>query len=90
MAQLYDLLSAGLPQMLMVEAILHRGSRHFVTVVGYRSSVTRREDLRPQDLLIIDSFDGKLESMDPAIEQVDTRVLFKQDGKYRIEAVRYR
>ena len=90
MANLYDLLSAGLPQMLMVEAITHPGRRHFVTVVGYRSSVARREDLRPQDLLIIDSFDGKLESMDPAIEPVDTRVLFKQKGKYRIEAVRYR
>ena len=90
MAQMYDLLSAGLPQMLMVEAITHPGRRHFVTVVGYRSGVTRREDLRPQDLLIIDSFDGKLESMDPAIEPADARVLFKQKGKYRLEAVRYR
>lgn len=86
-ARLYDLLSAGVPQILMVEAITHPGSRHFVTVVGHRASVTRREDLRPEDLLIIDSFDGKLESMDPAIEPVDTRVLFKQSGKYRIEAL---
>ena len=90
MANLYDLLNAGLPQILMVEAITHRGSRHFVAVVGYRSSVSRREDLRPEDLLIIDSFDGKLESMDPAIEQAEARVLFKQEGKYRIEAVRFR
>ena len=88
MARLYDLLSAGVPQILMVEAITHPGSRHFVTVVGYRSSVTRREDLRAKDLLIIDSFDGKLESMDPAIEKVHTRVLFKQKGRYRIEAAR--
>lgn len=88
MANLYDLLSAGLPQILMVEAITHPGSRHFVAVVGYRASVSRREDLRPEDLLIIDSFDGKLESMDPAIEPIETRVLFKQEGQYRIEAVR--
>ena len=90
MARLYDLLSAGVPQILMVEAITRPGSRHFVAVVGYRSSVTRREDLRPEDLLIIDSFDGKLESMDPAIEPVDTRVLFKQKGSYRIEAVSFK
>ena len=90
MATLYDLLSAGVPQILMVEAITHPGSRHFVTVVGYRSSVTHRAALRPEDLLIIDSFDGKLESMDPAIEKVDTRTLFKQHGKYRIEAARYK
>ena len=90
MARLYDLLGAGVPQILMVEAITHPGSRHFVVVVGYRSSVTRREDLRTEDLLVIDSFDGKLESMDPKIEPVDTRVLFKQDGKYRIEAVSFR
>ena len=86
MARLYDLLSAGVPQVLMVEAITHPGSRHFVTVVGYKSSVTQRRELGVKDLLIIDSFDGKLESMDPAIEKVDTRVLFKQQGKYRIEA----
>ena len=90
MARLFDLLNTGAPQILMVEAITHPGYRHFVTVVGYRSSVTRREDLRPEDLLIIDSFDGKLESMDPAIEPKDARVLFKQNGKYRIEALTYR
>ena len=90
MARLYDLLSAGVPQILMVEALLHKGSRHFVAVVGYRASVTRREDLRPEDLLVIDSYDGKLEAMDPAIEPVDCRHLFKKSGKYRIEAIKYR
>ena len=90
MARLYDLLNAGVPQILMVEAITHPGSRHFVTVVGYKSSVTRRDALRAEDLLVIDSFDGKLESMDPKIELVDTRTLFKQSGKYRIEAAQYK
>ncbi|MBE5808993.1 MAG: leucine-rich repeat domain-containing protein [Clostridiales bacterium] len=86
MARLYDLLNTGVPQILMVEAITHAGSRHFLAVVGYRADVESREDLRPEDLLVIDTFDGKLESMDPAIEPVDTRHLFKQDGRYRIEA----
>ena len=90
MARLYDLLNTNLPQILMVEAITHPGSRHFVAVVGYRASVTKREDLRPEDLLIIDSFDGKLESMDPEIELIDTRVIFQQSGRYRIEEVTYR
>ena len=90
MARLYDLLNEGVPQTVMVEALLHRGSRHFVVAVGYRSSVTRRDALRPEDLLVIDSFDGRLESMDPEIDPVDTRTLFKQSGKYRIEAAWYK
>ena len=88
MARLYDLLNTGMPQILMVEALTHAGSRHFLVVVGYRASVTQRDALRPEDLLLIDSFDGKLESMDPAIEPIDTRVLFRQNGQYRIEAAR--
>jgi len=87
MAKLYDLLNKGVPQILMVEAVTKKNSRHFVTVIGYRASVTRREDLTPKDLLIIDSFDGKVESMDPEIEKFETRHLYKQHGQYRIEAV---
>lgn len=90
MGRLYDLLNTGVPQILMVEAVTHPGSRHFVEVVGYRASVKRRGDLRPKDLLIIDSYDGKLESMDSKIDPVDTRVLFKQHGRYRIEAAKRR
>ena len=52
--------------------------------------MTRREDFRPEDRVILDSFGGELESMDPAIEPKDARVLFKQNGKYRIEALTYR
>ena len=86
MPRLYDLLSAGQPQILMVEAITHKGSRHFLTVVGYRASVTSRKQLKAEDLLLLDTFDGRLQSMDPAIDPVDTRVLFKQDGMYRIQS----
>ena len=88
MGRLYDLLNAGVPQIMMVEAVTHPGSRHFVVVVGYRSSVSGRGSLRPEDLLIIDSQDGQLESMDPAIDPFETRELFKQEGKYRIEAAK--
>ena len=90
MARLYDLLNAGIPQILMVEAITHPGSRHFVAVVGYRASVNRREDLRPEDLLILDSYEGRIESMDPAIDPVDTRVLFKQQDQYHLEIAKPR
>ena len=86
MARLYDLLSAGVPQILMVGTTDPPGNRHFAAVVGYRAGVAGREDLRPEDLLIIDSYDGNLESMDPAFEFSSARPLFKQDGKYRIEA----
>ena len=86
----YKMMGRFIGQILMVEAITRPGTRHFVEVVGYRSSVTRREDLRVEDLLIIDSFDGKLESMDPALEKVETRVLFTQNGQYRIQALRFR
>ena len=90
MTRLYDLLNAGIPQILMVEAITHPGSRHFVTVIGYRADVSKREELRPEDLLIIDSYEGKVESMDPAIDPVDTRVLFKQQNQYHIEIAKPR
>ena len=86
MGRLYDLLNTGVPQILMVEAVTHPGSRHFVVVVGYRADVTGRKDLKPKDLLIIDSQDGRLESMDRALDPKETRKLFTQEGKYRIEA----
>ncbi|MBR0463530.1 MAG: leucine-rich repeat domain-containing protein, partial [Clostridia bacterium] len=89
MARLYDLLNTGAPQILMVDTNAPPGSRHFVAVIGYRASVTRREDLGAEDLLIIDSYDGKLESTDSRIE-MEYRRLFKQDGKYRIDAFTWR
>lgn len=39
-------------------------SRHYVTVVGYKNSVTSPYSITEDDLLIIDSYDGKLERMD--------------------------
>ncbi len=40
-------------------------SRHFVTAVGFKKSVTTSSTLSQGDLLIIDSWDGKLEGMRP-------------------------
>lgn len=81
--RLYNLLNTGMPQVLMVKAT--HNSRHFVTVVGYKSSVKDGNTIRATDLLIIDSHDGKLESMDPALFSANTRILYTQGGKYRLE-----
>ena len=83
----YDLLNSGNPQILMVKAVTHTDSRHFLALVGYKSSVTSRETMTAEDLLLIDSFDGTLESMDPAVSPRSTRVLYKQNGTYRLGAV---
>ena len=83
----YDLLNNGKPQILMVEAVTHADSRHFLALVGYKTSVTSRETMTVEDLLLIDSFDGTLESMDPAISPTSTRVLYKQKGLYKLGAV---
>ena len=86
LSNLYDSLSTGVPQILMVKAT-NQKDRHFLAVVGYKSSVQDRDSIRATDLLVIDSHDGKLESMDPEIFPENTRVLHKQYGKYRMETV---
>ncbi len=64
LAVVYESLNAGQPCILHVNGNKAGNSRHYVTVVGYKSSVTSASSLTEQDLLIIDSYDGKLESMD--------------------------
>ena len=38
-------------------------SRHFVTVIGFKQGVSR-DSITEDDLLILDSWDGKIERMD--------------------------
>ena len=86
MQRLYTALNTGKPQIIMVEAVIHPKSRHFVTVVGYKASVTSADMLTAEDLLIIDTFDGQLEAMDPQIFDDPTcRVMFKQGSRYRMD-----
>ena len=59
----YDYINNNKPVVIQVNGNKAGTSRHYVTVVGYRSGKSRGE-LTGKDLLIIDSYDGKLETMD--------------------------
>lgn len=65
----YDQVSAGKPAVLQVsggKTGANTVSRHYVTVVGYKNSVKSGSTMSDKDLLIIDSWDGKLKTMDEA------------------------
>ncbi len=62
--KIYECINAGEPVILHVNGNKEGTVRHYVTVVGYKSSVTSGSTMSDQDLLIIDSHDGKLERMD--------------------------
>lgn len=63
LAVIYNEISNGRPVVLQVNGNKAGTSRHFVTVVGYKESVKSASDIDETDLLIIDSWDGKLETM---------------------------
>ena len=60
----YEEINAGRPAVLQVNGNKQGTSRHFVAVVGYRQGVTSGDTISEKDLLIIDSWDAKLERMD--------------------------
>ena len=60
----YEQIKQGRPCILHVNGNKAGTSRHYVTVVGYKKTVTSGETMSETDLLIIDSYDGKLERMD--------------------------
>ena len=62
--RLYEAINQGYPVVLHVNGNAAVTSRHFVTVVGYKKSVTSKESITEEDLLIIDAHNGKLERMD--------------------------
>ena len=62
--KIYEVINQGQPLVLQVNGNKKGTSRHYVTVVGYKASVTSANSLTEQDLLIIDSYDGLLERMD--------------------------
>ncbi len=81
---IYDELVQGKPSVLMVTT--KAGHRHFATVVGMKASVTSRDTIREEDLLIIDSWDGKLEAMDNSATA--DRHMHTQNGKYRVDRLK--
>lgn len=64
LGKVYDQITSGKPVILQVNGNKAGTSRHFVSVVGFKEGVISRSTIRETDLLIIDSWDGKLERMD--------------------------
>lgn len=64
LAKVYDEIMNGRPVVIQVNGNKQGTSRHFVAVVGFKKGVTSAESLTEEDLLIMDSWDGKIERMD--------------------------
>ena len=64
LGKVYEELNKGNPVILQVNGNSEGTCRHFVTVVGYKNTVTSAANLTEKDLLILDSWDGELERMD--------------------------
>ena len=78
----YDELSKGNPVVLQVtQKRSNEGLRHFVTVVGYDSGVTSYKDLTPENMLVIDCVDGKIQTLNER-----NRNYYNQKGKYYAKA----
>ena len=74
LGNIYDELVAGRP--CVVQVTTKAGHRHFATCVRMKDTVTSRDSIKEEDLLIIDSWDGRLETMDGSNEK-DDRHLYK-------------
>jgi hypothetical protein len=91
MNKIYEEVNKRNPVILQVNGNSKGTARHFVTVVGYKDSVTSASDLSVKDLLILDSWDGCLERMDTKTSRFLTTG--KQCGKkdysgYRLQVVK--
>jgi hypothetical protein len=64
LSKIYSEISAGRPVVVQVNGNKKGTSRHFVTVVGFNKNVASSGHLTQKDLLIMDSWDGKIERMD--------------------------
>lgn len=64
LATIYNQIKAGKPVVLHVSSKTRTTSRHFVTVVGFKASVSSASSLKESDLLIMDAWDAELERMD--------------------------
>jgi len=60
--RVYNEISNGKPVVIQVNGSRSAGTRHFVTAVGFNKNVTSASELKDTDLLIVDSWDGKLEN----------------------------
>lgn len=60
----YNEIVKGNPVIMQVNGNSEGTHRHFVTVLGFKDSVTSGDTIKESDLLILDSWDGKIETMD--------------------------
>ena len=77
--KIYSEIVQGRPVVMQVNGNKAGTSRHFVTVVGFRNSISDPAQLTEKDLLIMDSWDGKVERMDQETSRFMTTG--KQTGK---------
>lgn len=63
-------------------------NRHFATVVGIRSDVKSAKDLKEEDLLIIDSWDGKLEDVNYTDAKDRHMRLDRSSQTYRVDVLK--
>lgn len=69
LAAIYDELMAGRPVSIDVKR-KKPGGRHVVTVIGFKTNVKSAAELRSEDLLILDTWDGQIERMDTVNSRV--------------------
>ena len=76
---MYQELSQGHPVVLQVtQKRSNEGLRHLVTAVGYSSNVTSSADLTPENILVLDCVDGKVQTLSER-----NRKLYAQGGTYQ-------
>ncbi len=80
----YKEVNEGNPVVLQVsQKLSYKGARHLVTVVGYASNVKSAADLTPDNILVLDCVDGKIQTLGQArSEGGHERYLFNQNGVY--------
>jgi hypothetical protein len=81
----YQELTEGHPVVLQVSQVnSNQGLRHLVTAVGYDSSVSSAADLNPNNILVLDCVDGKIQTLGQSrSEGGHERYLFAQGGNYQ-------
>ncbi len=87
----YREVSAGRPIILQVNGNKKGTSRHFVTVVGFKSSVKDENSIQATDLLIMDSWDAKIERMDQSGSRfvVTGKACHKDYTGYRVQYLKH-
>ncbi|MBR1385858.1 MAG: hypothetical protein IJ568_03395 [Bacilli bacterium] len=59
----YNEVTSGRPVALQVSQMRGNGTRHFVTVVGFKNTVSGPSDLTPENILVLDDVDGRVQTL---------------------------